>query len=117
MIIGVGVDLCSVGRLRVSLQRTPNLGPRLFTPKEIELKAESLAGRFAAKEALAKALGDPRLLSWQEVEVVSDSLQKPHLTITGSSAQALKDRGVISSHLSISHDGGFAVAMVVLEGI
>ena len=84
MIIGVGVDLCSVERLRESLQRTPNLGPRLFTPKEIELKAESLAGRFAAKEALAKALGDPRLLSWQEVEVVSASLHHHRLKCAGT---------------------------------
>jgi len=116
LIIGVGIDLCSVERLTDSLLRTPNLGKRLFTPSELGLKTESLAGRFAAKEALAKALGNPRLLSWQEVEIVSDDNHKPSLSVSGSSAEALKDHGVTGSHLSISHDGGFATAVVVLEG-
>lgn len=116
MIVGVGVDMCSVERLGASLQRTPNLGKRLFTSNELQLKAESLAGRFAAKEALAKAIGDPRLLNWQEVEITSDDLKKPSLLVSGSSAEALRARGVTTSHVSISHDGGFAVAMVVLEG-
>lgn len=116
MIIGVGVDLCSVERLSESIERTPGLANRLFTDLERGLKAESLAARFAAKEALAKAIGDPRLLSWQEIEVQSNSLDKPMLVLSGKSAETLKSKGITSTHLSLSHDNGFAIAMVVLEG-
>ena len=115
MIIGIGADLCSVERLSSSLQRTPALAARLFTDKERSLKDESLAARFAAKEALAKAVGNPKLLSWLEVEVETDQLGKPSLVVSGKSAGALSSMGVLSTHLSISHDNGFAIAMVVLE--
>ena len=116
MIIGIGVDLCSVERLSNSIQRTPALASRLFTDKERSLKDESLAARFAAKEALAKAVGNPKLLSWLEVQVETDELGKPDLVVSGNSARALKNMGVLSTHLSLSHDNGFAIAMVVLEG-
>jgi holo-[acyl-carrier protein] synthase len=116
VIIGIGVDLCSVERLSKSIQRTPALAARLFTDKERSLKDESLAARFAAKEALAKAVGNPKLLSWLEVEVDTDELGKPMLVLSGNSAKALNSRGVLSTHLSLSHDNGFAIAMVVLEG-
>lgn len=116
MIIGIGVDLCSVERLTKSIERTPRLANRLFTELERGLKDESLAARFAAKEALAKAVGDPRLLSWQEIEVQSDNLNKPIFVLSGESANTLESKGVTSTHLSISHDNGFAIAMVVMEG-
>ena len=116
MIIGIGVDLCSVERLSKSIQRTPALAARLFTDQERILKDESLAARFAAKEALAKAVGNPSLLSWLEVEVETDQLGKPDLVVSGKSARALQTMGVLSTHLSLSHDNGFAIAMVVLEG-
>ena len=116
MIIGIGVDLCSVERLSNSIQRTPALAARLFTYKERSLKDESLAARFAAKEALAKAVGNPKLLSWLEVEVETDELGKPRLVVSGKSGGALNSMGVLSTHLSLSHDSGFAIAMVVLEG-
>jgi holo-[acyl-carrier protein] synthase len=116
VIIGIGVDLCSVERLSSSIQRTPALADRLFTDNERRLKDESLAARFAAKEALAKAVGNPKLLSWLEVEVVTDQLGKPMLVLSGDSSRALSSMGVLSTHLSLSHDNGFAIAMVVLEG-
>lgn len=116
MIIGIGVDLCSVERLNKSIERTPELVNRLFTQLERGLKPESLAARFAAKEALAKAIGDPRLLSWQEIEIQSNGLDKPTLALSGKSAETLKSKGVTATHLSLSHDNGFAIAMVVLEG-
>lgn len=75
-----------------------------------------MAARFAAKEAFAKAVGNPKLLSWLEVEVETDQLGKPSLVVSGKSAGALSSMGVLSTHLSISHDNGFAIAMVVLEG-
>ncbi|EIC91988.1 holo-[acyl-carrier-protein] synthase [Candidatus Aquiluna sp. IMCC13023] len=92
------------------------MADRLFTDKERSLKDESLAARFAAKEALAKAVGNPKLLSWLEVEVVTDQLGKPMLVLSGDSSRALSSMGVLSTHLSLSHDNGFAIAMVVLEG-
>ena len=116
MIIGIGVDLCSVERLSKSIERTPALAARLFTELEQNLKVDSLAARFAAKEALAKAVGDPRLLSWQEIEVQPNAIGKPMLAVLGKSAEALKAKGVTAMHLSLSHDNGFAIAMVVLEG-
>ena len=116
MIFGIGVDVCSVERLKQSLEATPKLGQRLFTEAELKTKPESLAARFAAKEALAKALGDPRILSWQEVEVLNSELGKPALKLTGASAESVAELGVKTTHLSLTHDAGLAIAMVVLEG-
>ena len=72
MIIGGGIDVCDVERFAESVRRTPALVRRLFTPAEAERPVASLAARFAAKEAFAKALGAPAGLSWQDAEVVTD---------------------------------------------
>ena len=112
MIVGVGTDLVDVARLEESLARTPTLRARLFTPAEAVLTTESLAARFAAKEALAKALGAPGGLSWQDAEVVTDEQGRPAFELTGSVAALVGERRV---HLSLSHDGGLALAFVVLE--
>jgi holo-[acyl-carrier protein] synthase len=114
VIIGIGVDVVDINRLGASLARTPNLRDRLFHETERELSLESLAGRFAAKEALAKALGDPRELSWSEIAVVTDELGKPSFALSGGSAAAISARAAIA-HLSLSHDAGVATAFVVLE--
>ena len=115
MIIGVGTDLVDVARFEQSLLRTPTLRERLFTPTEAALPSESLAARFAAKEALAKALGAPAGLSWQDAEVVVSAEGRPSFALSGTVAARAADLGVESVHLSLSHDGGFAVAFVVLE--
>jgi holo-[acyl-carrier protein] synthase len=112
VIVGVGTDLVEVARLAAALERTPTLRRRLFTEREATLPIESLAARFAAKEALAKALGAPAGLSWQDVEVVSEDTGRPLLEVRGTVADAVGDARV---HLSLSHDGGFALAYVVLE--
>ncbi len=112
MIVGVGADLAEVARLEQALERTPTLRQRLFTPSEADLPIESLAARFAAKEALAKALGAPAGLSWQEAEVVTDAAGQPSFSLTGALAERTKG---IDVHLSLSHDGGMALAFVVLE--
>ena len=114
MIIGVGVDVVDISRLGDSLERTPKLRDRLFHETERALTLQSLAGRFAAKEALAKALGDPRELSWHEVAIVTDELGKPSFEFSGASAEAINARSAIA-HLSLSHDAGVAAAFVVLE--
>lgn len=116
MIVGIGVDLCDVARFEESLRRTPGLAERLLTAQERDRSVRSQAARFAAKEALAKALGAPAGLGWHDAEVVTDDDGRPRLVLDGT-VRAVADRlGVTAVHLSLSHDGGFAVAQVVLEG-
>lgn len=115
MIKGIGVDVADVGRLAVALERVPRLRDRLFTPAERDLPVRSLAARFAAKEAVAKALGSPGGMSWQDCEVVTDRAGAPSLRVGGTVARVAAERGVTRWHLSLSHDGPVAVAMVVAE--
>ena len=72
MIVGIGIDVVDVERFGQTLERTPALRDRLFTPAEAALPLASLAARFAAKEALAKALGAPAGLQWHDCEIVKD---------------------------------------------
>ena len=76
----------------------------------------SLAARFAAKEATAKALGAPKRLKWHDVEIARGDDGRPLLSVQGSVAAAAEKLGVKNWHLSLSHDAGLAVAMVVAEG-
>jgi len=115
MIVGVGIDVVDIARFAESLQRTPALSERLFTDAEKHLPVGSLAGRFAVKEALAKALGAPAGLEWQDAEVVSEDSGRPRLEVRGTVAEACAGLGVTSLHVSLSHDAGIASAMVVLE--
>lgn len=116
MIVGVGVDLVDVARLERTLARTPRLSERLFTSGERARPAPSLAARFAAKEALAKALGAPSGLRWLDAEVINAPADgRPQLTVRGTVAAAAAQRGVTTWHISLSHDGGMAVAVVVAE--
>jgi holo-[acyl-carrier protein] synthase len=121
VIVAVGIDVVLVDRFTAALARTPLLGDRLFTESERTTASgnprspESLAARFAAKEAVAKALGAPSGLSWQDCEIVSDPDGRPWLTVSGTVAAAAAERGVTRWHLSLSHDGGIASAMVVAE--
>jgi holo-[acyl-carrier protein] synthase len=116
VIVGVGIDVVDIARFGASLDRTPGLGPRLFTPGELDRPLASLAARFAAKEALAKALGAPRGLRWQDAEVVSESSGRPLFELRGTVRARADELGAASVHLSLSHDAGIASAVVVLEG-
>ena len=113
---GIGIDVCDVDRFRASLERTPALRERLFTPAEATRTVTSLAARFAAKEALAKALGAPAGLEWHDAEVVSEESGQPRFELRGTVADRAAALGVSTVHLSLSHDAGIASAMVVLEG-
>ena len=115
MIVGIGVDIADISRLAAALQRTPALAGRLFTESEQGAPAASLAGCFAAKEAAAKALGGPRGLRWTDVTVAHDSRGRPLLEVRGTMAAAAAQLGVTGWHLSLSHDAGLCVAMVVAE--
>lgn len=116
MIVGIGVDVVDLARFEAALERTPGLRTRLFTPAERALPVVSLAARFAAKEALAKSLGAPGGLSWQDAEVIASAGGRPELATAGSVAAAAERLGVRRWHVSLSHDAGTAVAMVVAEG-
>jgi holo-[acyl-carrier protein] synthase len=115
-VIGIGVDVVDISRFEQSLTRTPSLAERLFAASERDLPLPSLAARFAAKEALAKALGAPRGLEWHDAVVVTDATGRPSLDLSGTVAQAAQSAGVTTVHVSLSHDAGSAVAMVVAEG-
>jgi len=116
MIIGVGVDLVDLARFESKLLETPALIERIFTPTERERSNQSLAGIWASKEALIKAIGNPAGLNWQDVTVTKDDLGKPNLEVTGATKERSEQMGITSWHLSISHDGGMACAFVVAEG-
>ncbi len=116
MIVGVGIDVVDVERFRQTLDRTPALLARVFTEAEARLPLASLAARFAAKEALAKALSAPAGLHWTDAEVQNDAGGRPSLTMAGSVAARAAELGVRSVHVSLSHDAGIASAVVVLEG-
>lgn len=108
----IGIDVVDIARFEQSLARTPGLKERLFTADEQVRSVASLAARFAAKEALAKALGVPAGLQWQDCEVVNDKSGRPSFRVTGSVAAAVGERSI---YLSISHDAGIASALVLLQ--
>ncbi|MDX3034086.1 holo-ACP synthase, partial [Streptomyces scabiei] len=118
-IIGVGIDVAEIDRFRASLERTPSLADRLFLPSELLLPSgerrgvASLAARFAAKEALAKALGAPSGLRWTDAEVYVEPSGQPRLRVSGTVASRASALGVTSWHISLSHDAGVASAVVI----
>lgn len=124
MIYGIGTDITAVARFQRFLDDGNSaLLERLFTAEERSVcltrkdAASCLAARFAAKEALLKALGTGLRngLSWQDMEIVTDELGKPGFRLAGAVAGLMSEKMLAQPHLSLSHDGGSAVAMVVLE--
>ena len=115
MIVGLGIDVVALDRFRETIDKTPGLVERIFTPSEREMGHASLAARWAAKEALAKALGAPVGLRWQDAEVVREPSGAPSLVVTGTVAARAAELGVTRFHLSMLHDGGMASAVVVAE--
>ncbi len=115
MIVGVGIDVVDVARFGATLERTPALGDRLFTESERGLALASRAARFAAKEALAKALGAPVGLHWHDAEVTRGPDRRPSFVLRGTVEAAVAALGVTSIHVSLSHDAGIASAVVVAE--
>ncbi|MEV6650352.1 holo-ACP synthase [Streptomyces sp. NPDC051219] len=122
MIIGVGIDVAEIDRFRAAMDRTPNMADRLFLEQELLLPSgerrgiASLAARFAAKEALAKALGAPSGLLWTDAEVYVEDSGQPQLRVRGTVAARAEQLGVRSWHVSLSHDAGVASAVVIAEG-
>ena len=115
MIAGIGIDVVDLARFERAASRTPALLVRLFTTAERILPLHSLAGRFAAKEALIKALGDSTGVRWHDMEVVSNELGNPSFVLHNAVAGIVRDRGIERIHLSMSHDAGIAIAYVIVE--
>jgi holo-[acyl-carrier protein] synthase len=120
-VLGIGIDLVNVGRLKAVLERHPErFRARIFTRTETEFcealgdKYPSYAGRFAAKEAFSKALGTGLrgAIGWNEIEVLDNEKTRPTIRVTGRAAAILGGRKV---HLSISHLSDYATAVVVIE--
>jgi holo-[acyl-carrier protein] synthase len=122
---GIGVDAVEIARVERACSRTPGLLGRLFTERERahcttrcgDLRFGGLAGRFAAKEAVAKAFGTGlRGFGWRDVEVLADELGRPAVTLHGNAASLAQRLGAERIHCSISHTADLAIAQVVLEG-
>jgi holo-[acyl-carrier protein] synthase len=120
VIVGIGVDIVDLARFERALSRTPRLAPRLFTDAERvsggrPLPLRSLAGRFAAKEALIKALGGSTGIGWHDMPVIRDDDRNPSFALEPRVRQLLSERGIRNIHLSMAHDAGVAIAYVVTE--
>lgn len=125
MIVGTGIDLAEVDRIREAVERYgKRFVERVFTPGEIayvEGKAnryERYAARFAAKEAGMKAIGTGwrRGVRWQDFEVRNQRSGRPELVLHGVAAEVARQMGVERIHLSLTHTAAVAQAFVILEG-
>ena len=121
MIIGIVTDIIEIDRIKVAIERTPSFLSKAFTEKEIELfkakemRVETIAGNFAAKEALSKALGTGfRGYSLQDFEILRDQLGKPIVNISKKARQKIGDR-VLNINVSISHNKSNAIAFAIVE--
>ncbi|MDQ2898571.1 MAG: holo-[acyl-carrier-protein] synthase [Acidobacteriota bacterium] len=124
MIVGTGVDLAEVDRIRAAIERYgPRFVERIYTPDEIsyvEKKAnrfERYAGRFAAKEAGMKAIGTgwKRGVTWRDFEVANLPSGRPTLRLSGEAAKVAERMGVKTISLSITHTARLGMAHVILE--
>ena len=118
MKLATGVDLIEIARIEVVLSIQGNAWlERIFTPAELEYcgkRAESLAGRWAAKEAVAKALGSGiGDVSWQEIEILGDEQKAPRLMLHGNAEKKAKELGLTNWSVSISHNQSHSVSIAV----
>src|SRR5690606_20559538 len=120
--LGLGIDLCEIDRIDAMLGRWGDrFSHKIFTPGERAyaegraLRAAHLAARFAAKEAVLKALGVPTGLSWPELEVTGGGKSPPRLELHGRAGEVARERGVSRVHLTLTHTDSVAAAVVVLE--
>jgi len=119
---GVGVDVVSIPRFRAALERTPGMRRRLFTPHELEYVAgkvdpvPSLAARFAAREAVMKAMElGLGAFGFHDVWVAVEPSGAPRLHVTGRAEELARARGITTWHLSLTHDDPVAVAVVAAD--
>jgi len=124
MILGLGVDIVEVNRIRLALLKGDSFMRRVFTQAEIDYctnqqnQYQHLAGRFAVKEAGLKALGTGwgQGIRWQDVEVINEESGKPVIRFNGKALEILHEKAINGMLVTISHSAKYAVAVVVMEG-
>lgn len=125
MIIGTGIDIVELSRIKSAYDRWgAQFAERILADGEIETLKERkeavsyLGSRFAAKEAFLKALGTGYAdgISWQDMEIRRDQGERPIINVVGRAREILDHMGAVSIHLSISHEKKYTVAQVILEG-
>ena len=120
MVIGIGTDICHIERIK---KLAPEAVTRVLTPSEAAYCGkyaaahERIAGRFAAKEAILKALGTgwSAGLGWSQIEILPDAAGAPLVTLTGAARERLSSLGATRCLVSISHHGEYAVAFAIIE--
>ncbi len=124
MIISIGIDIIEVSRVREVLQRTPRFAERVYTERERAycesrgaVSAQHYAARFAAKEAVLKALGTGWSggIAWQDIEISALDGGAPLLVFHGRVLELYEQSGATAAHLSMSHTSEHAIAQVILE--
>jgi len=121
MIVGTGIDIVGIERFAGMIERRPGMIERLFTETEATLPSgerrgpASLAARFAAKEAIAKALGAPAGLAWHDCEILVDRTGRPRVELRGTVAACADQLGISRWHLTLTHDGDSAIAQAIGE--
>jgi holo-[acyl-carrier protein] synthase len=111
MILGTGIDIVDLPRFKL-IANDQKFLITYFSKSEIILKIESLAGRFAAKEAFFKALTDKEIFNWEDIEVIKQSNGAPRFNFRNKLAEFALDKNI---HLSISHSGDSVIAFVIIE--
>ncbi|HEX6331348.1 MAG TPA: holo-ACP synthase [Actinomycetota bacterium] len=118
-ILGLGVDVCEIARMERALERHPTMRERVFTPEEIAYcdskarPAESYAGRFAAREAVIKALGGYRGRGWQDISVGRGPSGAPEIRLAGNAKRRADALGVTNVLITFTHERSMAVAVAV----
>jgi len=118
-ILGLGVDLCEIARMERAIARHPTLRARVFTPEEIAYcdskarPAESYSGRFAAREAVIKALGGYRGKRWQDISVARHPSGAPSIALAGAAKERADALGVDRVLITFTHEKTNAVAFAV----
>ncbi|MGL4570137.1 MAG: holo-ACP synthase [Clostridium sp.] len=120
MIIGIGTDIIEIERVKKAVERNPKFLEKMFTEREIEflrsrnLKSETIAGSFSAKEAVSKALGTGiRGFAFSDIEVLRDSLGKPEVILSDKITKLMNIS--LKVQVSISHNNDSAIAFAVIE--
>lgn len=123
MILGVGTDMIEIARIQHAIEKNPRFEQRVYTEREVvycQRKAnpwQSFAARFAAKEAVSKALGTGiGVIGLQEVEIVNATSGQPQVVLHGAALALAQNRNIQRVHVSLSHSEAFAIATAVLEG-
>lgn len=118
-IVGLGVDICEIARMERALARHPRMRERVFTSEEIAYcdskarPAESYAGRFAAREAVIKALGGYRGKRWQDISVTRHPSGAPVIALTGNAKRRAAGLGITRVMVTFTHEKTNAVAFAM----